>query len=51
MLDYLRGIFLSEAEVPGALRLRPVVDNYIRAVFAQAEAIHGVYTGLVEDAL
>ena len=51
LLDYLGGVVLVEAEVPDALGLRPVVDDHVRAMLAQAKAVGGVDPDLAEDAL
>ena len=37
---YLRHVLLYDAEVPGTLR----VDDEVRAVLTEAEAVHGVHT-------
>jgi len=51
LLDYLGGVVLGEAEVPSTFRLRPVVDDHVRAVLAQAEAVDGIDPHLAQDAL
>ncbi len=46
----LGNVALVEAEVPGAFRVRPVVDDDVGAVLAQAEAVDGVDADVVEEA-
>ena len=44
---YLGHVSLRNAEVPGAAR----VDDEVRAVLAEAEAVHGVYADVPVHAL
>jgi hypothetical protein len=47
LLYYLGHVLLYDAEIPGATR----VDDQVRAVFTEAEAVHGVYAYVPVHAL
>jgi hypothetical protein len=46
---YFWDVVLPKAKVPSPFGLCPVVDDDVRPVLAQAEAVHGVYTDLAEE--
>src|SRR3954453_12303344 len=48
LLDNLGDVGLREAQVPSAPGLRPIVDDDVWAVLAQAEAVDGVDTDVAK---